>query len=61
MIEDSEVKILTDDRELGLFLASTMSRQEVKSNNLGDFLSKGPACSNKWKEPRRSPTEEEGK
>ena len=57
---------------------SSISRREVKSNNLGDvvqewhsrasaapgitsreILSKGPACSTKWKEPRRSPTEEE--
>ena len=77
-IEQSEVKILTDDQELGLFLASTMTRQEVESNNLGDvvqerlykagaapgitsreILSRGPACPTKWKEPRRSPTEEE--
>jgi len=29
MIQDSDVKILTDDRELGLFLASTMKREEV--------------------------------
>ena len=38
MIEDSEVKILTDDRELGLFLASTMTRQEVVRLNLGEVV-----------------------
>ena len=77
-IERSEVKIMTDDKELGLFLASTMSREEVVRLNLGDvvqerlhkagaapgitsreILSRGPACPTKWKEPRRSPTEEE--
>ena len=38
MIEDSEVKILTDDRELGLFLASTMTRLEVVRLNLGEVV-----------------------
>ena len=35
MIERSEVKILTDNKELGLFLASTMAREEVMRLNLG--------------------------
>ena len=35
MIERSEVKIMTDDKELGLFLASTMTRQEIVRLNLG--------------------------
>ena len=38
MIENSEVKILTDDRELGLFLASTMTRQEVVRLNLEEVV-----------------------
>ena len=38
MIEESEVKILTDDRELGLFLASTMTREEVVRLNLGEVV-----------------------
>ena len=38
MVEESEVKILTDDRELGLFLASTMSREEVVRLNLGEVV-----------------------
>ena len=38
MIERSEVKILTDDKELGLFLASTMTREEVMRLNLGEVV-----------------------
>ena len=38
MIERSEVKILTDDKELGLFLASTMTREEVLRLNLGEVV-----------------------
>ena len=38
MVEDSEVKILTDDRELGLFIASTMTRLEVVRLNLGEVV-----------------------
>ena len=38
MIQDSDVKILTDDRELGLFLASTMKREEVIAQGLGEVV-----------------------
>ena len=38
MIQDSDVKILTDDRELGLFLASTMRREEVVAQGLGEVV-----------------------
>ena len=38
MIQRSEVKILTDERELGLFLASTMTRVEVERLNLGEVV-----------------------
>ena len=38
MIQDSDVKILTDDRELGLFLASTMKREEVVALGLGEVV-----------------------
>ena len=38
MIERSEVKIMTDNRELGLFLASTMTREEVERLNLGEVV-----------------------
>ena len=38
MIERSEVKILTDDKELGLFLASTMTRENVMRLNLGEVV-----------------------
>ena len=38
MIQDSDVKILTDDRELGLFLASTMRREEVVALGLGEVV-----------------------
>ena len=34
MVEKSEVKIMTDDKELGLFLASTLTREEVERLNL---------------------------
>ena len=35
---ESEVKILTDDRELGLFLASTMTKEEVRRLNLEEVV-----------------------
>ena len=38
MIKRSEVKILTDNKELGLFLASTMTREEVMRLNLGEVV-----------------------
>ena len=38
MIIESEVKFLTDDRELGLFLASTMTRPEVMRLNLEEVV-----------------------
>ena len=38
MIQESPVKILTDDRELGLFLASTMTREEVVRLNLDEVV-----------------------
>ena len=38
MIMESEVKILTDDRELGLFLASTMTKEEVRRLNLEEVV-----------------------
>ena len=38
MIQDSVVKIMTDDRELGLFLASTMTREEVVAQGLGEVV-----------------------
>ena len=38
MIQDSVVKIMTDDRELGLFLASTMKREEVVALGLGEVV-----------------------
>ena len=38
MIQGSDVKILTDDRELGLFLASTMKREEVVALGLGEVV-----------------------
>ena len=38
MIQRSEVTIMTDDRELGLFLASTMTREAVVSLGLGETL-----------------------
>ena len=38
MVEKSEVKILTDDKELGLFLASTLTRAEVERLNLGEVV-----------------------
>ena len=38
MIQRSEVKIMTDNKELGLFLASTMTREEVVRLNLGEVV-----------------------
>ena len=38
MIQESPVKILTDDKELGLFLASTMTREEVVRLNLDEVV-----------------------
>ena len=38
MIQGSVVKIMTDDRELGLFLASTMKREEVVALGLGEVV-----------------------
>ena len=38
MIQGSEVTIMTDDRELGLFLASTMTREAVVRLGLGEVV-----------------------
>jgi len=38
MVEKSEVKIITDDKELGLFLASTLTREEVERLNLDEVV-----------------------
>ena len=38
MIQGSDVKIMTDDRELGLFLASTMKREEAVEQGLGEVV-----------------------
>ena len=40
MAEESELNIVTDDRELALFLASTLERKEVERLGLGEVVLK---------------------